>query len=193
MNFLAHIYLSDENDLLTIGNFIGDFVKGNSYKEFPEEVQKGIHLHRAIDSFTDSHEIVSISKQRLWDKYRHYAGVITDIYYDHFLASKWEHFHEVKLEQYTQDFYGLMDRQRENLPDKVNYVMHHMKRDNWLYSYRNIEGIGKVLDGMSRRTKFDSKMDESIHDLKNDYALYEKDFDSFFPELQQHCKDFIHS
>ena len=85
MNFLAHIYLSFEDTDLTIGNFIGDFVKGNELDNYSDSIKKGIQLHRAIDSYTDSHEVVQKSKERLRDKYRHYSGVIVDIYYDHFL------------------------------------------------------------------------------------------------------------
>ena len=84
MNFLAHIYLSGEDTPLMIGNFIGDFVKGNEYKNFPADIQNGVLLHREIDSYTDSHEIVLESKKRLREKYRHYSGVITDIFYDHY-------------------------------------------------------------------------------------------------------------
>jgi len=193
MNFLAHIYLSGENTPLMIGNFMGDFVKGKDYEHFPVTVQQGIHLHRKIDSFTDSNSVVQESKRRLWEKYRHYAGVIIDIYYDHFLAKNWENYHDSALENYTLQFYEIMDANRPDLPDRVNYVLHHMKRDNWLYQYRTIEGIGKTLDGMSRRTKFDSKMDQAVKDLEIDYKLYEEEFLRFFPELELHCKEYIDS
>ena len=154
---------------------------------------RGIQLHRKIDHFTDTHEIVTASKNRLRSKYRHYAGVITDIYYDHFLAKNWSRFHPEELEKFTLSFYQTMEAQRPNLPDRVNYVLYHMRRDNWLYQYRTMEGIGRTLYGMSRRTKYDSKMDESIHDLEADYALYEAEFMNFFPALESHCQDFINS
>jgi len=193
MNFLAHIYLSGDDQPLTIGNFMGDFVKGKGYRDFSPEIQKGIHLHRAIDSFTDSHEIVKESKERLREKYRHYSGVITDIFYDHYLANKWHEYHGKDLKAYTLAFYEMMDRERQVLPDRVNYIIYHMKRDNWLFAYRTLEGIGKALEGISKRTTFDSKMDEAISDLKSDYALYEDEFDRFFPILENHCQDFLQS
>ncbi len=193
MNFLAHIYLSGEDTSLMIGNFIGDFVKGNDYKRYPAEVQNGILLHREIDSYTDSHEVVLESKIRLREKYRHYSGVITDIFYDHFLANNWSQYHETDLKQFTHQFYDTMEDQRPNLPDNVNYVLFHMKRDNWLYQYRTLEGIGKALYGLSRRTKFNSKMDESIKDLERDYELYEDEFYRFFPDLESRCNGFVKS
>ena len=42
MNYLAHIYLSNDNKEITIGNFIADGIKGKKYTEFPKEIQKGI-------------------------------------------------------------------------------------------------------------------------------------------------------
>ncbi|MGB3466390.1 MAG: acyl carrier protein phosphodiesterase [Cyclobacteriaceae bacterium] len=191
MNFLAHIYLSGEDVPLMMGNFMGDFIKGNEYKKFSPAIQKGILLHREIDFYTDSHGIVLESKKRLRRKYRHYAGVITDIYYDHFLASNWHAYHKKDLRSFTEEFYRTMDENRSLLPDKVNYVLYHMKKDNWLYHYRTLEGIGRALYGLSRRTKFNSKMDESVEELEKDYELYKEEFDSFFPELTLQCEKFI--
>ena len=87
MNYLAHIYLSGDDDpLLKIGNFIADSVKGKAFKKYPQAIQNGIKLHREIDTFTDSHPIVFESKHRLFKKSRHYSSVIVDVLYDHFLA-----------------------------------------------------------------------------------------------------------
>ena len=89
MNFLAHIYLSGDNDLIKIGNFMADGIRGKHYEYLPAEVQKGIVLHRAIDTYTDSHPIFRQSTKRLHHRYHHYAGVIVDVFYDHFLAKNW--------------------------------------------------------------------------------------------------------
>ena len=48
MNYLAHVYLSRENIDLAIGNFIADNIKGNNYKKFNINCQKGILLHCSI-------------------------------------------------------------------------------------------------------------------------------------------------
>ena len=97
MNFLAHIYLSGEDEGITIGNFIADGIKGKKYLSYPASIQKGILLHRGIDSFTDSHPTVRQSTARLHENYGHYSGVIVDILYDHFLAKNWEEYHEQDL------------------------------------------------------------------------------------------------
>lgn len=191
MNFLAHIYLSGEDIPLMMGNFMGDFVKGKDYKAYEPAIQKGVLLHREIDFFTDSHAVVLQSKKRLRRKYRHYSGVIIDIFYDHFLANNWEDHHVKDLKGFTKDFYLTMDAHRSVLPDRVNYVLYYMKRDNWLYHYSTLDGIAKALYGLSRRTKFDSRMDEAIQELEKDYELYEAEFNEFFPDLKQQCEKFI--
>ncbi|MEX0290603.1 MAG: DUF479 domain-containing protein, partial [Flavobacteriaceae bacterium] len=92
MNFLAHIYLSFGDDEITIGNFIADSIRGKKYKHLPERVQKGVILHRAIDTFTDAHPTVRQSSKRLHENYSHYSRVIVDIFYDHFLAKNWKNY-----------------------------------------------------------------------------------------------------
>nr|MBR9810071.1 hypothetical protein [bacterium] len=66
MNFLAHFHLAQPTDGSRIGALLGDFVRGTPESlqtRFPPEVVNGIILHRAIDRFTDSHEIFLKSKK----------------------------------------------------------------------------------------------------------------------------------
>jgi len=186
MNFLAHIYLSGNDEDLKIGNFIADFVKGKAYDDFDPAIQKGIILHRAIDHFTDTHAIVSQSKRRLWEKYRHFSGVIVDIYYDHFLAKNWSDFSKVPLANYVDEFYSMVTSYGHKLPQSVNHMLPYMIQKNWLLNYANFEGIEDVMHGMSRRTKHDSKMEKSVEDLKMHYDEFGKEFTAFFPELEAH-------
>ena len=102
MNFLAHIYLSGDNEELKIGNFIADSVKGKQYLEYPPGIIDGIVLHRAIDTFTDTHPIVSRSVERLFERYGHYSRVIVDILYDHFLAANWKDYSDIPLKGQIQ-------------------------------------------------------------------------------------------
>ena len=191
MNFLAHIYLSNENKSIKIGNFIADAIKGNKYKHLPEKIQKGIRLHREIDSFTDSNQIVRRSKRRLHERYNHYDGVIIDILYDHYLAKNWKDYSKVPLKEYTEDFYRILNENYELLPDKTKHLMPYMIQDNWLYNYRSLEGIERVLQGMNRRTKNKSQMHLAIEDLKLHYDDFEKDFKQFFEELINFTNDKI--
>ncbi|PCJ94870.1 MAG: ACP phosphodiesterase [Flavobacteriaceae bacterium] len=183
MNFLAHIYLSFNNDDITIGNFIADSIRGNKYKHLPEKIQKGIMLHRHIDTFTDAHPTVRKSSKRLHKNYSHYSGVIVDIYYDHFLAKNWATYSDVPLDEFVENFYDLLEKNYTILPIGVKRMMPYMIADNWIYNYSKMEGISRVLNGMNRRTKNRSKMNFAILDLEEHYSEFEKEFTSFFEEL----------
>lgn len=183
MNYLAHIYLSGDNDLVTIGNFIADGIKGKSYKNHPKDIQVGILLHRHIDTFTDAHKTVRQSTKRLHKKYGHYSGIIVDILYDHFLAKNWDRYSNIPLEDYTETFYDSLEEHYDVLPARIQKMMPYMLADNWLLNYASIEGIGKVLDGMNRRTKNRSSMNEATTELKEFYEEFENEFSIFFEEL----------
>jgi len=183
MNFLAHIYLSFGDKEITIGNFIADSIRGNKFKHLPTRVQKGIELHRHIDTYTDTHKIPKISSKRLHKNYSHYSRVIVDIFYDHFLAKNWSRYSDIPLDVFVEDFYDLLEDNYAILPDGVKRMMPYMIADNWIYNYSKMDGIAKVLNGMNRRTKNKSKMNFAILDLEEHYADFEKEFTQFFEEL----------
>jgi len=183
MNFLAHIYLSFGDKEITLGNFIADSIRGNKYGHLPERVQKGILLHREIDTFTDSHAIPKQSSKRLHNNYSHYSRVIVDIYYDHFLAKNWYKYSDIPLSVYVDDFYDLLADNYKILPNGVKIMMPYMLADNWIFNYSKMDGIGRVLEGMNRRTKNKSKMNFAILDLEEHYQKFEDEFTLFFDEL----------
>ncbi len=189
MNFLAHIYLSGDNELITIGNFMADGIKGKKYLKYPREIQIGILLHREIDTFTDHHPTVRMSTKRLHKKYSHYASVIVDILYDHFLAKNWDKYSEIPLEEYAEDFYDSLKEHNDILPERIKALMPYMVSNNWLVSYASIEGISKILEGMNRRTKNRSKMNQAVSELQEFYQEFEDEFTLFFNELIAFSQD----
>jgi len=192
MNFLAHIYLSFDNPKVMVGNFIGDFVKGrNLLGQFEPEIVRGIGLHRAIDDFTDHHPVVTESKRRLRPKYRHFAAVIVDVFYDHFLSRYWNNYHTELLSNYSSKTYSTLEHHWEILPDGVRHMLPYMKKDNWLLNYGNLEGIGQALTGMSRRTRHESKMEQSITELEEYYDAFKNEFELFFPDLIRQSERFL--
>lgn len=184
MNFLAHIYLSGDNQLITIGNFMADGIKGKRYRKHPKDIQIGILLHREIDTFTDAHPTVRLSTKRLHKNYSHYSGVIVDILYDHFLAKNWLQYSNTPLDLYVENFYDSLKTNFELLPLRIQKMMPYMIADNWLLSYAQIEGIQKVLNGMNHRTNNISGMNRATHELQEFYDDFEKEFTVFFEELR---------
>jgi acyl carrier protein phosphodiesterase len=185
MNFLAHLYLSESNTNLMIGNFIADHIQGNKYSHFSNEIQQGIFLHREIDTFTDAHAIVRKSKRRLHKRYGHYGGVIIDIFFDYFLAKNWNQYSAIPLDVYTQAVYKLLNEKSAALPVKSQQFIEYMVTYDILYNYQFEGGIEKVLNGMNSRTKGKSKMNLAIEDLKILKKEFEDDFTLFFEELRE--------
>lgn len=185
MNFLAHIFLSGPMSERTVGNFIADSVKGNEIMRFSQGVQEGIRQHRFIDTYTDNHEVTFITKERLRERYGKYAPVIMDIFYDHFLAIHWEEFSEVDLKTYSKETYRFLEKHYPVFPERSRQFYQYMVKYDILVAYGKIEGIEKVMQGMSRRASFVSGMETSATELVRAYEDYRNEFLAFFPQLQK--------
>jgi acyl carrier protein phosphodiesterase len=183
MNFLAHTYLSGCNEEIIVGNFMGDYVKGKNYKLFPEQVKKGILIHRDIDSFTDMHQITRISKQRIASRYHKYAGIITDIFYDHFLASMWDNYSNLPLREFVKRTYDLLKRNYKVLPDAIKRWFPTFLENNWMMAYTTVDGIELVLERMSANTSLPDHSAFAVEVLRDQYALFMDDFLRFFPMI----------
>ena len=186
MNFLAHLYLSGDHPDLMVGNFIADHVKGNQIEIYNSGIKDGIILHRRIDAYTDSHQIVRKSVMRLRPGFRKYAGVVVDMFYDHFLAANWHDYSDVTLEVFAAKCYSVLQNHKELLPERTKRMLHFMARDNWLHAYARTDGIHAALDGMASRTAFHSGMENAVDALLEDYDAYLSEFRIFFPEIINH-------
>ncbi|WP_026998965.1 ACP phosphodiesterase [Eisenibacter elegans] len=186
MNFLAHIFLSGTaSEQLLIGNFIGDFVRGKQLQTYSPEVQAGVRLHRAIDSYTDHHPLVKQSAQRLKADYGKYAPVIVDVYYDHFLATHWHQYHpQQSLAQFAQSRYAIFQKHQALLPERVQYLLPYMISQDWLLNYQQLSAIDRALCRLAERATFDSGLERAIHNLEAEYSAFEQDFLTFFPDVQ---------
>lgn len=175
-----------------VGNFIGDFVKGrNLYGQYEYEIALGVELHRAIDEFTDRHPSFRASKARLQPRHRHYAGVVADIFYDHFLARQWNDYHPQLLPDFAEEVYRLMESYSAILPLRVKYMLPFMTKGNWLANYARLDGIDRALKGMARRTTHVSNMEYAIEELSGWYELFLEEFNKFFPDARQHVQNWL--
>ncbi len=189
MNFLAHIHLSGENKFIKIGNFMADGVRGKQYENFPPEIQKGILLHRAIDTYTDAHPLFRQSTKKLHSRYHHYAGVIVDMYYDHFLAKNWSDYHPESLALYSEKFYQSLLENHSILTSKTQYLLPYMMEYNWLVKYQSVPGLEGILSQMDRRTKNQSLMRFATEELVAHYDEFEAEFSLFYKEVQLFSKN----
>lgn len=189
MNFLAHIFLSGQNEQVILGNFIGDWIKGSDYKKYPEDIQKGMLMHRSIDSFTDSHLIVRTSKGRLNDDYHKYSGIIVDIFYDHFLARDWNQFSLIPLSDFNLSVNNILMSQMHFLPQNLQEFIPGFVKRPWLESYASVSGIENVLKGMVHHTSLPDKTVYAIKILIKYYDEFSDEFYQYFPQLMKHIEN----
>lgn len=183
MNYLAHLFLSGDNEHLMIGNFIADHIKGNKISKYSLEIKKGIELHRSIDYYTDHHPEFIKTRERLHTSQHKYAGVVADMLYDHFLAVHWRKYSNIDLTNYVSFCYGVLLRNYTLLPSRSKRILPFLMMQNWLVNYKTFEGLNRSFEMMSRRVKYTSNIQNAIVDLKKDYAEYNREFLDFFPDM----------
>lgn len=188
MNYLAHLYLADESAESVIGNMLADFVKDDFREKYSAEICRGILLHRKIDVFTDTHPVFIESRNRLDERYRLLKGIIIDVFYDHFLARNWEQFSSVPLEQFCRRVYTIFHKNRFLLPERLQKFLPRMIAENWLLSYREVEGIRWTLSGLSNRLSRKNRMAESVAELYRHYEVLQSDFMEFFPGVIEYVE-----
>ena len=186
MNYLAHIYLSNGSPAALLGSMLGDFVKGDDHRHYPQDIAASILLHRKVDSFTDTHPIVIRSKRRLDPVHRHTKGIIVDMFYDHFLAADWGRYCDTPLAQFAGEVYKVLLSSPVPLPPRLQRMLPFMVSDDWLSAYSHIDGIARALGGLSRRLKFPNHLDGAVTDLRRHYNELKSDFEAFFPQLESY-------
>jgi acyl carrier protein phosphodiesterase len=188
MNYLAHIYLSGDSEEIILGNFIADFVKGNKYLNYPEQVAFGIRLHRSIDLFTDQHELVKESINILKPGYGRYAGIVTDVFFDHFLAANWNRYSEHTLRQFSKHAHAVFLSNFLLLPFRVKQFLPFLIQHKRLESYAHRENMYPVLEIMSRRTSLPANSEWAMQILNQEYDQFEALFHGFFAELIEYVE-----
>lgn len=185
MNFLAHAFLSfNDPDILT-GNMISDFVKGKKKFDYPLSIQKGIFLHREIDTFTDFHPVTAKAKELFRPHYRLYSGAFVDIVYDHFLALDKQQFAEDSgLENFTKKTFNYLDENVSHFPATFQKMFPYMKLQNWLFEYRLKEGIRKSFTGLVHRATYLNESEIAFKIFNTHYKEFESYYQQFFPELK---------
>lgn len=184
MNYLAHALLANESAATLVGGLMGDFVKGRILPELPGEIRRGILDHRNIDRFTDTHVSVLASKRLVSPLRRRFAGIMVDVFFDHFLARHWERFADRPLQDFTAHVYATLYRHWHLLPDRLQRILPVMAGEDWLASYWDIDAIHASINGISsRRLRRHNSLLHGAVELERNYSEFEAYFLAFFPEL----------
>ncbi len=193
MNYLAHLYLSGPEPGVRVGNFIGDYVKGSNYNRYSHNIRKGIILHRQIDTFTDKHPIFRESSHRFKPMYQRYAGVVTDIIYDHFLAVTWDKFSPQSLKSYVSESHRILMAHYFSLPGTVKSFLPFLIKSRRMEQYKTLEGIEKTLRIMSGHSSLPDHTNWAMEQLNINYTQLSIEFLQFFEEINEMSKTYLNS
>jgi len=191
LNFLAHFHLARNTDASRVGALLGDFVRGTPESlraQFPDEVIEGIMLHRAVDQFTDSHPVFLESKQLLSPERRRFAGIIIDVFFDHFLARHWKDYSDEPLDHFISEIHRILDRRTEWLTPELEALLPRMQSENWLGSYATLEGLALTFRRVSTRRSFLTPLIGAEEDLIANFHSFDKTFRVFYPELMNFAR-----
>ena len=190
MNFLAHLYLSGENEELLIGNFIADFIRNRDLVLFPRSIVDGIRLHRHIDHYTDTHPVVVESTRKLRINHGKYAPVVIDVFYDYVLSRYWDRYSQVSLRNFADDTYEVLNNNLAILPIHLQDMTLRMIADDFLLKYGTKVGMERTFRRIGKRAKFASNFSNAFEDLSQDYESIAEGFNLFFPEMIQEVANY---
>jgi acyl carrier protein phosphodiesterase len=183
VNHLAHLLVADRLEACPLGTLMGDHVKGPIDGRLSEELRRAVALHRSVDAFTDGHPVFRRSKRRLSGLYRHYAGILVDVFYDHCLAVAWARYGDEPLERFARRTYDDLRAKRHLAPEALRPLIDGMPRVELLTSYREPRGIERALGNVSRRLRRPNRLHEAWPALAALAGELAADFHEFFPEL----------
>jgi acyl carrier protein phosphodiesterase len=189
MNFLAHFFLSGDDENLMVGNFLGDFVRNRDLPTLPPEIVAGVHLHRRIDSYSDHHPAIRVCTELLRTRHGKYAPVVIDVLNDYLLAVNWEKYHPLTLEQYADKVYQVLAKYIHIMPERLQGRVDRMVEARWLRSYTTRSGIEETFFRMEYRVSQPSLIREGHQSLEEHFNELDEQFQLFFPE----AIDFAHA
>ncbi|HZV55648.1 MAG TPA: ACP phosphodiesterase [Rhodocyclaceae bacterium] len=185
MNFLAHAFLADADPALIVGGVIGDWIKGPLPGPLPADLARGVALHRAIDSHAETQAAFRASRARISPARRRYGGVVVDILYDHLLASRWHELHARPLDEFCAGVYRLINARLGDIPPSAHFALQLMADEDWLSSYRHIDGIADVLARMSRRARQPNPLLHAEQEYLGEPEGYDLDFRHWLVDAQR--------
>jgi acyl carrier protein phosphodiesterase len=187
MNYLAHVFLSHETPDAIVGAMLGDFVKGRSVERWGAQVRAAILLHRAVDGYTDAHAVVRASRTLVTPERRRFAGILVDVFYDHFLALHWARYHERPLPEFTRSVYAVLLARGAMLPERLQRMLPRMATDDWLAAYADVASVDLALNGIARRFRYPERacvLQTAVVELHRNYGRFEEHFREFLPQAR---------
>lgn len=162
MNFLAHLWLAGPDPDARLGQWLGDFVKGAAWKDYPPEVARAILAHRRLDRYTDAHPGLERCRACVPPPFVRFRGIVLDLFIDHWLARDFEAWAGEPLAVFAAGAYRDLGRQRELMLERARRAFDRMRADDWLTAYATRAGMTLALRGLGRRLRRPVPLEEAV-------------------------------
>jgi len=187
MNFLGHLYFSDNDLDLMYANLQGDYIKGRDLSQYQPIIQEGVVLHRTIDNYIDTHPAVRELLHQLYPHLPKISGVAVDLYFDHLLARDWNEFHDKPLRDFIDEFYKHQPHFESSFTYNFRFMLEKMHEYDWLFQYRHISGLSSASSGLSRRISFEN----NLHQAPQVFTMLQPEIETAFQEFMSSAHPFF--
>lgn len=191
MNYLGHLFFSDNDFELAIANLFGDSVKGTHFDQYPPKVITGIVLHREIDHFMDTHPSVKKILPVLRPDLPKVASIAIDLFFDHLLAKHWNQFHPLPLDEFLKLFYQQINNNTFPYPDQFLDYLQKMIQFNWISYYPTLDGLDKMCHGVSHKLSFNNQLINGLQVFKNNEKGIEQAFIEYMTDANEHFSHYF--
>jgi len=169
MNFLGHCLLTQFNPEYLAGNIGGDHFKGDLslFSDIPEDILKGVQIHRFIDSFTDSSiHIQKVAKIFQDGGVKRISYIASDIILDHYISKNWSGLSPFSLPCFIETIHTTTTEVLHIFPDKFQFIFGKMVEKKWLSRYITEDGIELTLFKFEQRIPFKNNLHTSFQVYK---------------------------
>ena len=196
MNYLAHAALSYQYPEITIGNLIGEHIRGRHFDHLPNDIALGVQLHRQIDSVFDNLPAIINLRQEFVQGRRRFSGIIIDFWFDHWLANNWNnqlnHHFDQSLEQFQQTINNWLTGQWQWVPDSQKRFLNYLMSQDLFLKYRSMSQISHNVSLVAKRLKRGEKLHECLEQIKTNYKQPPHDvFLEIFHSMQDMTQTYI--
>ncbi|MFN7544463.1 MAG: ACP phosphodiesterase [Acidobacteriota bacterium] len=172
MNYLGHLLVLPDSGLISLGNLLGDFVKGRLDSIADPQLRLGVALHRELDRYTDQHPLVRAAIARISSPRRRVAGVLIDVFFDHFYAQS------IDIDALRPPLLPHL----ADLPAPLQSLPERMITSHWFGAYATPSGIGAVLHRMEQRRGRPLGLSGAEQELSSHYQHFEDAALAFLPD-----------
>jgi acyl carrier protein phosphodiesterase len=187
VNFLAHFHLAWPDEGLVAGGLEGDYYKGPMRGELPDDIERGVVLHRAIDAYTDTHPLVAQLRRDFPGRLRRYAGILIDLSFDHFLSRHWARYCDIPLPEFNAGVYHTLSNRQHLLSDGSRRMLARMLEHDVLGLYSNWETVPASAARIGQRFRRSNPLADIGRELAPARESLERAFLGFYPDLRTFC------